>query len=115
MDIETIVAQLKEYDNHYFNGEAQIEDYKYDALKNVLRERDPQNPYLKEVGADVRTGKQPLPVPLGSLDQHHDQAEIDNWVKRYSLQGKLFVVCEKLDGYSCLTPIGPVSVSSQSV
>src|SRR6185312_9161497 len=102
MDIENIVAQLKIWDDCYHNGEAQVEDGEYEALKQVLREQDPENAYFKEVGAEVRTGKQPLPVPLGSLDQHHDQNEIDNWIKRYSLQNELFVVCEKLDGYSCL-------------
>lgn len=102
MNIEDIVGQLKIWDNCYHNGEAAVEDYEYDALKRALRECDPENSYLTEVGAEVRTGKQKLPVPMGSLDQHHDQNEIDNWVKRYSLQNQLFVVCEKLDGYSCL-------------
>lgn len=100
--ILNIFLLLYNFDHSYHNGNALVEDFFYDALILYAKKLYPDNPYFKKVGAPVRTGKERLPVSLGSLDQLHDDNEINNWIKKYNLTDKQVVITEKLDGYSCL-------------
>jgi DNA ligase (NAD+) len=101
-EIAAFVEHLKTLDDTYYNGAATVEDWQYDAIKDTLRALDPNNAYLQKVGADVRTGKEPLPVPMGSLDQLYDDNDLRLWLDKYQMWGKPVVITEKLDGYSCL-------------
>jgi DNA ligase (NAD+) len=100
--VASTVARLLELDDAYFNGDALVSDTDYDELKNWLRTTDPTNEYFKRVGADVRTGKEPLPVTMGSLNQLYDDNDLSLWVKKYELQNRFCILTEKLDGFSCL-------------
>ena len=72
----------------------------YDIVKDYLRKKDPKNPYLKKVGAEITINKEKLPYYLGSLDKIKDnEAEIIKWSKKYPGN---YVISEKLDGISCL-------------
>jgi DNA ligase (NAD+) len=96
------ILKLREWDDAYHNAEALIPDEVYDALKLEAQLELPDDPYFTEVGAPVRSGKEPLPVPMGSLTQKYDDADLTRWVNDRGLQNKLCVIAEKLDGFSCL-------------
>lgn len=99
--VAELVALLIQYDDAYHNGESIVEDYKYDILKRMVEKLDPANPYLIKVGAAVRTGKEKLPLPMGSLDQLKNNDELLHWIAKYNLHNEDTVVSAKLDGYSC--------------
>ena len=96
-----IVQILEEADNAFFNtDESLFTDDIYDMVKNYLRQIDPQNAYLKKVGAPIILNKEKLPFYMGSLDKIKDnEAEIVKWQTKY--KGS-YVISEKLDGISCL-------------
>jgi NAD-dependent DNA ligase len=102
--IDEIVAQLRIWDNAYFNDKPLVSDSEYDALKRLLQNLDPANSYLLEVGAPVKeevSRKVKLPYQMGSLNQI-PQGEIKNWVDKYILDDRFLILTDKLDGVSCL-------------
>lgn len=101
-DINTIIAQLKKYDEAYTEGESIVSDKDYDALRRKAQAMDPGNAYFASVGSDVRGGKEKLPYVMGSLDQIHDQRDWENWYRTYNLKGKYLVASDKQDGISVL-------------
>lgn len=100
--IHTLIAQLKQYDAAYAEGDSPVSDKEYDALRRKAQALDPGNAYFASVGSDVRGGKEKLPYVMGSLDQIYDQKEWDAWVRTYALRGKEVVVSDKQDGISAM-------------
>lgn len=92
---------LKRADQAYLEGNPIISDKDYDKIYLDLKTANPDHPYFRTVGADVRGGKVDLPYTMGSLDQIYDE-DVDNWVKKYNLYDKNIVVTDKLDGISCM-------------
>jgi DNA ligase (NAD+) len=82
----------------YESGNPILTDEQFDTLERKLIQTNPE--ILLSVGSAVRSGKVTLPHPMGSLDQKHDQAELDRWVTK--IQHKEFIIMEKIDGNSCL-------------
>lgn len=101
-DTNTLIEQLKKYDEAYAEGDSPISDKDYDILYRKAKAGDPGNAYFASVGSDVRGGKEKLPYVMGSLDQVYNQKEWDNWVKTYNLKGKHVVVTDKQDGISAM-------------
>ena len=63
-------------------------------------EKDPENPYLEEVGAPVKGTKKKvkLPYEMGSLIKiKPETGALEKWVKKF---GGPYVVSDKLDGAS---------------
>ncbi len=76
-------------------------DEAYDALLERLRELDPQNPYLAEVGAPPAEGAVKLPYRMPSLDKiKPGEDRLARWLA--GDKGAGFVLSEKLDGLSAL-------------
>lgn len=98
---KNIVKILEECDKAFFNtDETLLTDDIYDIVKSYLVKLNPQNPYLKKVGADISFNKEKLPYYMGSLDKIKDNTkEVDKWKGKY--QGN-YIISEKLDGISCL-------------
>lgn len=96
-----IVSVLEEADEAFFNTNTTLlSDDIYDIVKNYLKKKDPKNPYLKKVGAEIIFNKEKLPYYLGSLDKIKDnEKEIIKWKTKYNGS---YIVSEKLDGISCL-------------
>lgn len=101
-DTNSLIEQLKQYDEAYAEGDSLISDKDYDALYRKAKAADPGNAYFAAVGSDVRGGKEALPYVMGSLDQIYDQKEWLNWVKTYDLNGKDVVISDKQDGISVM-------------
>ncbi|ARF11423.1 NAD-dependent DNA ligase [Klosneuvirus KNV1] len=100
--IKDLVELLKQLSHHYYHtAEPLISDSVYDLLKDTLEERDPKNPFLKEVGAlVVSKDKVNLPYPMGSLNKiKPDSGTLDKWLKEY--KGP-YIISDKLDGISGL-------------
>ena len=54
MDIDKLVAMLKNASQLYYNsGTSDLTDDEYDALVNELKKNDPNNEFLKTIGAPV--------------------------------------------------------------
>ena len=103
-----IVAILREAASAYYNGTAAaasaMSDDNYDALVERLREIDPTNPYLEEVGAPPpEAGATPLPFAMPSLDKiKPGEDRLARFLATPSGAEKGFVLSEKLDGLSAL-------------
>ena len=101
LSTKEIVGILTDADEAFFNTNKTIfSDDIYDIVKGYLKKKDPKNPYLKKVGAEIIFNKEKLPYYLGSLDKIKDnEKEIIKWRNKYSGS---YIISEKLDGISCL-------------
>lgn len=106
MELNELVTLLRKASDAYHNDQPIITDAEYDALEQELRAVDPTNPYLIEVGSDVRTGKEPLPEPMGSLTQiYADDESVPKFLCLVSDDDNL-VLDAKLDGTSVMIQYG---------
>lgn len=103
---EDIEQRLREARNAYYkDGTSPLTDAEYNALEDELRAVDPDNPLLKEVGADTESGwpKAKHEIPMGSLSkvQNKDQFKVWSETTRPA-DGYIppVIVSEKLDGIS---------------
>jgi len=93
-----IVATLREASAAYYNGgPLKMDDDTYDGILERLRELDPTNPYLDEVGAAPAAGAVSLPYPMPSLDKIKPGQDV---LARFLSAPGGFVLSEKLDGLS---------------
>ena len=101
LSIKQIVKLLEKADVAFFNSSnTLLPDDIYDIVKQYIRDNDPNNQYLKKVGAEIEINKEELPIFMGSLDKIKDsEANIVKWKNKY--KGN-YVISEKLDGISCL-------------
>lgn len=92
---DELVKILKYSSDKYYNDEQVISDDVFDLLKDHLREIDPENVFLDEVGAPIKGKKKKviLPYEMGSLNKH----KVDKWIKKYDGP---YVISDKLDGAS---------------
>jgi DNA ligase (NAD+) len=101
--VESLVQQLRAASDAYYNGGTAIMgDDIYDAMLERLRELDPENPFLEEVGAPPPTeGAVRLPFAMPSLDKAKPgEDRLTRFLSRAPKGG--FVLSEKLDGLSAL-------------
>ena len=81
------IHNLKLYlDDLYYNtGEDTIEDYRYDVLKEILVQRDPD--YVPPVGAELRSEavKVKLPYFLGGAEKitPKEPDKLKRWLKKH--------------------------------
>lgn len=99
---DTFISTLECLDDLYFNeGEVEVEDNEYDALKAIASRIIPHHKYFTGVGSAIRGGKVHLPVEMGSLDQI-EIGEIEDWINKWSLRNEDIVISDKMDGTSAL-------------
>ncbi len=107
--IRELEREIRRHRELYYTRTPEISDAEFDALEDELRDLDPDNPVLSEVGAPVRGKAAPdvdlsvagLPtkrhkIPMGSLEKIAED-RLDAWAEK---AGPLFLVQEKLDGIS---------------
>lgn len=99
--ITELVDILKILSYHYYNTQEElVPDEIYDVLRDVLQQRDKNNPFLEEVGAPISKDKVALPYPMASLDKiKPDTDALKKWIKKYTGP---YVISDKLDGVSGL-------------
>jgi NAD-dependent DNA ligase len=98
---EELTALLKKLNDVYHNTDKPlVEDITYDILFDILKERDPENPFLKQVGALIKVDKKKVKLlyPMGSLDKiKPDTGKLETWANKF--KGP-YVLSDKLDGIS---------------
>jgi NAD-dependent DNA ligase len=82
MNKEELVEKLKSASRKYYNNDPtgiEISDQEFDALVEQLKEKDPDNKFLKEVGAPVLGTVMKHQIPMGSLDKCKNKEEFMRW------------------------------------
>jgi DNA ligase (NAD+) len=96
--LKQLATKIKAAADAYYNtGEPLMSDADFDALVDDLRERDPGNAVLAQVGAPVTGTKVDLPYPMMSLDKV--KAGTEKWAAKHPGP---YVLSDKLDGTSAM-------------
>jgi DNA ligase (NAD+) len=96
--MSNIIDNLKEYDKLYYeHGKPVVSDEYYDSMKDIAREKYPDEPYFQEVGFPTRD-KVKLPYILGSLNKVKENT-VDKWIREHPGE---YVISQKMDGVSIL-------------
>lgn len=106
-NVSELVSRLKSADDAYYNSsEPLISDEEYDFLKDSLSQIDPENDYLKKIGAPVSRDtpweKAKHKISMCSLNKCNTEDEFIKWCNETGVDGVIntFVLQEKLDGLS---------------
>jgi NAD-dependent DNA ligase len=102
INIDDLEKYLRKLSNFYYNtSESPVSDKIFDKLKDILKDRDPENPFLDEIGSPIKNGnKVKLPYPMGSLNKiKPDNNELEKWIKVYKGPYEL---SDKMDGISAM-------------
>jgi len=89
-------------EQYYYSSSPIIDDNIYDNLRTILEKREPNHPYLKEIGAPIDTDKNAIELPyfMGSMDKiKADKGNLTKWSTEYTGP---YVITDKLDGISAL-------------
>lgn len=106
--IKTLIDLLRVASDAYYNGEEPIlDDDTYDRKREELEQIDPENPFLKQIGAPVskEQGAVKLPYKMASLNKIKPGTGA---VESFSSSSKVksWLLSEKLDGISVLWDTG---------
>lgn len=101
VSIQTLEKVLRILSKAYYHTKKPlVSDEIFDLLKGVLLERDPKNPFIKEVGAPISKDKVSLPYQMASLDKiKPDTDRLNKWMKKYPGS---YYMSDKLDGVSAM-------------
>ncbi len=105
MTVPNIAKLIHEANYAYYNTDKPLfSDSVYDVVFSYLKEKDPSNPVLKEVGSGVAKDdnrKETLPFYMGSLDKikTDDKNALQKFSKKYSGP---YILSDKLDGNSAM-------------
>jgi len=102
--ITDLLTILKRSSDAYYNGNGTgtgpiIDDETFDTMVEKLRELDPENPFLKTVGAPPAEGAITLPYTMPSLEKIKPGQD---GLRRFIMRAPAYVLSEKLDGLSAL-------------
>ena len=98
--IKDLVAFLKKANTAYRNtGKPIVTDDVYDAMIEILEERDPDNKFLQVIGDEVLEPgeKVKLKFHMGSMDKIKNADMIVKWLAKHPGN---YIVSDKLDGNS---------------
>lgn len=94
--------ELRKANDAYRLGNPYMSDEVYDLLFDILKEKDPDNPFLTEISEPFIDEKRKVDLPynLFSLNKIKNEPKVlENWVKKFP--GNV-IISEKLDGCSAL-------------
>jgi len=97
-ELEKLLRKLA--DAYYNTGVSLVDDNIYDILYDILKDKDPSNPFLKEAGSKVKVNRKKvqLKYPMGSLTKiKPNEGILEPWLKKYLGP---YVISDKLDGVS---------------
>lgn len=96
--VNILEKKLRKFADAYYNGKALISDAKYDQLENKLRELDPDNRFLKSIGAPIpqKKAKVKLGQPMPSLNKVKSQEALNKYLS--ASKSDCYMVMPKYDG-----------------
>lgn len=96
-----LVKVLTELSQSYYNSDTPlVSDEIYDILRDMLEQKDPSHPFLKQVGGPVTTNMVELPFRMFGLEKIKPTSDsLEKWMQKY--KGP-YVLSDKLDGISGL-------------
>ena len=103
--ISELVAEIKRYNDSYRLGTPIVSDSIYDQLVDELRQRDPDNDWLKkaEPAPVSNKRKRKLPTPMKSLNKAKSLSEVKQWLNSLAIPDTAeLVIMPKFDGVSWL-------------
>jgi DNA ligase (NAD+) len=101
--IKELEDQIKYHNEKFFNGESEITDAEFDVLVNQMKDLDPTNPVLLEVGSMPSWGKKVThPSVMGSLnkityDEEGKLNDVISWIRK-NCKRSTIVSMPKIDG-----------------
>jgi DNA ligase (NAD+) len=97
-----LISFIKKCIKHYELEDPIIPDHIYDEIIDILKERDPKNSILTDIGfeEECSNGKVKLPFHMGSMTKIKDSDRIKLWLQKY--RGPDYIISGKLDGASAL-------------
>jgi DNA ligase (NAD+) len=120
--IASLERLIRQYQDSYYNGEAEISDGEFDLLWDELKSLAPESEVLKRVGTGTTDGfpKARHLIPMGSQEKASNPQEFLSWAAKMEMAGredadpnrdttlfdksgkaaKTFIVQYKLDGAS---------------
>ncbi len=101
--INELVSKIIEANKHYRLGDEIMSDSEYDTLVEELEILDPDNELLNQVGyiAPDDARKQPLPVPMASMNKIKTIEDYQKWLKSKGIKNHtMMVLTPKYDGLS---------------
>ncbi|TXI85130.1 MAG: hypothetical protein E6Q38_00865, partial [Crocinitomicaceae bacterium] len=101
--INELVSKIAEANKAYRTGTAIMSDAEYDTLVEELETLDPDNELLNQVGyiAPDDERKQPLPVPMASMNKIKTIDDYHKWLKSKNIPSHtMMVLTPKYDGLS---------------
>ncbi|KKM63407.1 hypothetical protein LCGC14_1511790 [marine sediment metagenome] len=106
--IQDLEKQLRKASDAYYNDEnVMLSDKDFDNLRDELQKLDPDNAFLKEVGAFSTTALSKVKhvIPMGSLDKINTEKEFNTWLTTLSKTvtnefDRDILIEDKLDGVS---------------
>jgi NAD-dependent DNA ligase len=102
-NIKILIKLAKYLSNKYYSLEPIVSDEEYDLLIDSIKYREPNNPFLKEIGTDCKKNNiVDLPFYMGSMDKIKNSKDIINWSNKFSGP---YYISDKLDGISALLEI----------
>ena len=100
LPISLLIKFLKKATCKYETEQSIISDSVYDTIYDIIKERDPSNPFFKNIGYDVGSNKIDLPIHMGSMNKLKDPSSINSWALKF--KHPKYIVSSKLDGISSL-------------
>jgi len=101
LTIDELIKLLKKLADAYYNTDTPLVDDKtYDILFDILKDKDPNNDFLKTAGVKVKATRKKvkLPYPMGSLDKiKPNEGYLEPWLIKN--KGP-YIISDKLDGVS---------------
>jgi len=100
--VQELEGLIRYHADLYFNqSKPEITDAEYDSLVDELKNLDPTNPVLQEVGAVPSYGRKVKHSQImGSLDKETTLTGIDKWYNSHAAKSDGFIVTPKIDGLS---------------
>jgi DNA ligase (NAD+) len=103
--IQELAELIRYHSELYYSGKPELSDAEFDALIEEMKQLDPQNVVLLEVGAKLTKSedggfkKTKHASVMGSLDKSKSIPEIQAWYDA-NAQGKTIILTPKIDGCS---------------
>lgn len=96
-----LVKVLTELGQSYYNNDTPlVTDETYDVLRDMLEQKDPNHPFLTQVGGPVTKTMVELPFLMFGLEKIKPTTDsLDKWIEKY--KGP-YILSDKLDGISGL-------------